>query len=136
MQRCAIEFEEFDCEIRYIKGSENVRADFMSRIEPTVDIASIEVEGNVVSALIDSNPKFKDLHFEVIGTEQKLEFPGEWEKGELENDSFTIMDGVLFSYNCYGSANASTLKYPRLLLPEKYREMAIERARLDVGHMA
>ena len=46
------------------------------------------------------------------------------------------MDGVLFSYNCYGSANESTLEYPRLLLPEKYREMAIERAHVDVGHMA
>ena len=121
--------------VRHIKGSENVRADFMSRIEPTVDIAAIEVEGKVVSALVDSIPKFKDLHFEVIGTEQRIEFPGEWEKGELENDSFTIMDGVLFSYNCYGSANAATLEYPRLLLPEKYREMAIERAHLDIGHM-
>ena len=108
----------------------------MSRIEPTVDIASIEIEGKVVSALIYSNPKFKDLTFEVIGTEQRIEFPGEWEKGELENDSFTIIYGVLFSYNCYGSANASTLEYPRLLLPEKYSKMAIQRAHLDVGHMS
>ena len=78
IQRWAIEFEEFDCEIRYIKGSENVRAGFMSRIEPTVDTAVlVEVEGKVVSALIDNNPKFKDLHFEVIGTEQRIEFPGE-----------------------------------------------------------
>ena len=32
IQRWAIELEEFDCEIRYKKGSENHRADFMSRI--------------------------------------------------------------------------------------------------------
>ena len=32
IQRWAIELEEFDCEIRYKKRSENQRADFMSRI--------------------------------------------------------------------------------------------------------
>ena len=52
----------------------------MSRIEPTVDIAAIEVEGKSSECLNCSNPKFKDLNFEVIGTEQELEFPEEWEK--------------------------------------------------------
>ena len=51
IQMWAIELEEFDCEIRYKKGSENQRADFMSRIRNEIHTAAIE-ECDKISAVM------------------------------------------------------------------------------------
>ena len=145
IQRWAIELEEFDCEIRYKKGSENIRADFLSRIRhpditEAIDIAAIDIEldgnnGDIdeISTLKKLRRKFEDLNLEEVGREQRVEFPKLWKLGMEEENEYTIIDDALYNYD---SASTGIVDYPRLVLPAKYHIAAIARAHHDVGHMS
>ena len=115
----------------------------LSRIRhpPTADIAVIDTgdwvdpDGFPEENVADVLPLLHDgLQLDIIGGEQKAEFPDLWGLAEdEENDEYQLIKGVLYSTRV---PNRSAPDYPRLVLPLAHREAVIHRAHREVGHMA
>ena len=116
VQRWAMLISEFAPKIEYRKGSDNVRADMLSRIEEPQVIASIQ------ETLTEAS----------LGNEQQKFFPEEWLQAQDEEDQdYSIIGNELYSLKLpYQGA----IPYPRLLAPPSIRPRLLNDAHEETGH--
>ena len=142
IQRRAVLLAEYGCKIEYRKGTHNIRADMLSRIEspvtPTVGVIDCDdwVDPNAFpdQTYHETLPLEHDgLDLTQIGRDQVTEFPTELRLASTDDSDYTLINGVLYSIK---RPSATAASYPRLVLPATYRDAVIDRAHLEVGHLA
>ena len=140
IQRWAILLAEFGATIKYKPGSSNIRADMLSRLSPdTVALIDahtdyIEPIGGPADIADDLLPFCMDsLNREAVSAAQQVEFPGQWGKAGVEDSGYIINKGILYSV---WTPSTTSPAYPRIILPKHFQDAVIDRAHLEVGHMA
>ena len=140
IQRWAILLAEYGATIKYKPGSSNIRADMLSRLSPdTVALIDahtdyIEPIGGPADIADDLLPFCMDsLNREAVSAEQQVEFPGQWGKAGVEDSGYIINKGILYSV---WTPSTTSPAYPRIVLPKHFQDAVIDRAHLEVGHMA
>ena len=141
IQRWAILLAEFKVKINYIKGENNFKADFLSRLRheqmPETDIFLVDArlehypEGG---AKIEHVPAMAVLEMDGIDMKELINK----QKQHLTADQYADPDamdlnGVLCSIK---PPNKWAEERPRIILPEPYRKEVINRAHREVGHAA
>ncbi len=140
IQRWAILVAELGVRVRYRPGPNNVRADFLSRLRPPVDVSIVDADAEWLTVedvndylgkplpLVADNIPIEDLM-----QQQATEFSTELEDARVNKDSrFLLHEGLLFSKS---RPHRTAAHYPRLLLPSPLQEPVVARCHLDVGHM-
>ena len=148
IQRWGVLLAEYGASIKYRKGKNNIRADMLSRLRnegdectECEDIAIIDTEEYVdpqafmEDDIADTLPLIHDgLNLETVAKEQRAEFPDLWKQGaDQEDEEYQLIRGVLYSIK---RPSHLAPEYPRLVLPQTYRNAVIDRAHKEVGHMA
>ena len=143
IQRWAVLLAEYGAKIEYRQGKNNIRADMLSRIESEHAEVAIITERAANESDVNNSDSISD-DYDVLNTDgisraqlirnQDREFPNELKDARENDDSdYTIREGVLFSERCpYPGAEVK----PRIMLTTRYRQRIIDRAHLEVGHMA
>ena len=128
IQRWAVLLAEYGAPIEYRKGSNNIRADMLSRIHQDPGDASAE---GVISALEEMEEvpwEFDELEREKVIEEQKeME---EYELGQMQEEEYIVHEGLLYTLK----PPPGKAEYPRLVLPPSARFRVIRRAHTEVGH--
>ena len=120
VQRWAILISEFGPKIEYRSGSNNTRADMLSRLPEVSEVASIQ----------------ETLHAANVGHQQKEVYPDEWTMAETseeleEEADYIIMGNELYSLRLpYEGATP----YPRLLAPPSLQPKLLQEGHLETGH--
>lgn len=75
------------------------------------------------------------LNHDDVANAQKIEFSQEIIEAsqDLDDSSYVIQNNILYSI---AEPYCRAGRYPRLVLPEQYRKMVIERCHEEVGHQA
>lgn len=122
LQRWAILISEFAPKLEYRKGSDNVRADMLSRLPPPQEIASIQ----------------EVLAEGTVGREQREIFPEEWETatmtpdhGDDDQGDYVILQEELYSLR---PPYIHAVPYPRLMAPPSIRQQLLTEAHKETGH--
>jgi hypothetical protein len=137
IQRWSILLAEYGVKIGYIKGRDNVKADFLSRLRPPIDINILDdtVEPGMSEPMDVDQAGLEVLRFDGISTtdmaqQQQHEFAQELEEVQLGQLGNILLGGLLCSTKLpYVGAEEK----PRALLPEMYRT-DMRRAHEEVGH--
>ena len=143
IQRWAVLLAEYGAEIEYREGRNNVRADMLSRIESEAapEECSMITERTTTDWLVDLANDEDDFLLRDGIRKQDLRAAQELEFVELlaqardpdDDGDYSVGDGVLLTERLpYPGAP----DYPRVVLPEQWRDQIIDRAHRDVGHMA
>ena len=137
IQRWAVLLAEYNCRVEYHKGKLNIRADMLSRIRQHDDISTFDVGywqlGDQIPNLpaCDSPPDIYGLDLKQIAQQQKL--MTEWTEHRDEDSDYVIINGLLYS-------TRRPFKYapdhPRLVLPKDARQIVVQKAHKEVGHMS
>ena len=146
IQRWAVLLSEFNARIKYRPGENNVRADMLSRLKDSpetdeevfcldYDLAVIDMETTWVvpeddpdlGQLILPDP----LDYDDVAAAQHAEFPEEWEAAVAKEEGYFLREGMVFSSR---RTNRYEPLYPRLLLPEQFRQQILERCHQEAGH--
>ena len=140
IQRWAILLAEYGASIKYRPGKNNIRADMLSRIAtPTVAVIDSNQEytdpvGGPADILDDLLPFNMDgLDRQALSAAQQAEFPVLWGKGDVEDSGYIINKQILYSV---WTPSTTSPEYPRIVLPSEFQEAIIDRAHVEVGHMA
>ena len=139
IQRWSSLIAEYAAPIEHYKGKLNIRADMLSRIpNRTDDPLEISAETAEDAEWIEAtaNPAdslpwlYDDLNRNEVGARQQ-EMP-EWDRAGEENSQYEIVGNLLWS------TRNLTLEqpFPRLVLPEQYREKVVKRCHRKVGHQS
>ena len=138
VQRWSSLIAEYAAPIEHYRGKLNVRADMLSRIpnhaDDPMEITEIAEDAGWLDATAnpaDSLPWLQDdLNREEVGARQR-EMP-EWDRAGEENSQYEIVGNLLWS------TRDLTLEqpFPRLVLPEQYRERVAKRCHREVGHQS
>ena len=141
IQRWAVMIAEYGVRIKYRPGQNNVRADMLSRIppHPKAEMAVLDATEEWVSledvqaAAQPSGPLLADNidHIE-LGTDQQAEFPEEWASAGDPESQYLIEEGILYTT---ARPRHDAGRWPRVLLPSKYRENIIDKSHREGGHM-
>ena len=141
VQRWGVLLAEYGARIEYRRGRNNIRADMLSRIRPTHEVAVFDT-GEWVDPRDITEPEIRELlplfhdglDLTIVSQRQQEEFRDLWARGEdPENEDYDLIRGTLYSNQTpqvYGPG------YPRLVLPLQFREAVIDWAHREVGHMA
>ena len=140
IQRWAILLAEYGATIRYKPGSSNIRADMLSRLSPqSVALIGAHAEyvepiGGPADIADDLLPFSMDgLDRQTLSAAQQAEFPVQWGKAGVEDSGYVINKDILYSI---WAPSTTSPAYPRIVLPKQFQEAVIDRAHLEVGHMA
>ncbi len=130
LQRWAIQISEYGAPILYHQGKLNVRADMLSRI------ASVRPAEPVLQ-LSDPPAAWQadELDPKTLRGAQLLYFPDEILEAsqDLDESPYFLKGGLLYSQaEPYKNAG----RYPRLVLPQPFRQSVIDRCHKDVAHAA
>ena len=137
LQRWAITISEYGAAIEYKAGSENTRADMLSRIRAP-EIAVIDtcqwVDADFPDGLeVHHIPLEADqLTPDRVKAEQLVKFPDLFIEAQEADSEYEIFDGMLYSTRKPSNLDAS---YPHLLMPPCFRPQIIMRAHHELGHM-
>jgi transposase InsO family protein len=135
IQRWAVLMAEFGAKVEYRKGSNNVRADMLSRIKAPSEMAVFEVDEDWVESPINSEtltPNEVDgLSNDEVRTAQRRQYAEEIELTHDINDKFIIDNGLLYSIS---RPDAKQARYPRIMLPREFTDDIIKRCHLESGH--
>ena len=148
IQRWAILLAEYGAKIEYRKGSENIRADMLSRIEG--EAAECDEILHQVSFITraqsrELEAKKDDVEADALGSvginrveliaAQQREFQREYAEArdEESEDDFVLLGEVLMSER---RPYATAPEYPRVIIPAKWRSTLIDKAHSEVGHMS
>ena len=139
-QRWAILLAEYGPTIKYRPGKRNVRADMLSRIRHKEEISVIDADAewltpaDVKAHLPPYTPLIADnIDRDALIAAQQAEFPEEINDAGLEDSRYCIVDDILYSI---AKPEHSQPCYPRLVLPQQWREQVIYRCHKDVGHQS
>ena len=137
IQRWAVLIAEFGAPIKYREGKNNIQADMLSRIKVNNSVATIDTYSPLYT--IDEQNETELLEADGIKAEesaelQKEEFKGLYANAEIEDSGYLVNEkNVLYSNRLpYVTAE----KYPRIVLPEKYRDDVIKRSHEEVGQLS
>ena len=140
IQRWAILLAEYGATIKYRPGSNNIRADMLSRLPPAPvsamdsDCEYTEPPGEPADIADDLLPFTMDgLDRQSLSAAQQAEFPNLWAKGNSEDSGYIINRGILYSI---WTPSTTSPEHPRIILPLPYQEAVIDRAHNEVGHLA
>jgi len=143
IQRWAVQIADFNTQIKYRKGKNNIRADMLSRIRPAQsEVCTFDADEEWISpeAFPDKQaderlPILQDgLDLEEIKEQQRLEYQHLIADANSNTDSeYELLEGLLYSVK---QPTPTSAIYPRLILPSGYQEEVIQRAHKEVGHMA
>jgi len=132
IQRWAVLLAEYAAPILYMKGEDNTWADMLSRLRPKLE--AVEPEEMLAFDVCVSEERVPFEYYgidEVVTLEGQKEMP-EYKLGVEGTDDYVIEGDLLYSLR----APLNKPEYPRLILPPVYRQSVIDRAHVDVGHMA
>ena len=148
IQRWAILLAEYGAKIEYRKGSENIRADMLSRIEgEAAEREEVLHQVSVITRLQSRElaSKKDDVEADPFGSvgikkselieAQRREFEREYAEArdcESEED-YVLLGEVLMSER---RPYATAPEYPRVIMPAQWRDTLIDKAHLEVGHMS
>lgn len=139
IQRWAVLLAEYGAKIEYRKGTNNIRADMLSRIRPPLnEIGVLDTKewanaGFPEDEIQEGIPlEYDGLDAEAIRKEQISELPAEYEEAMNPESDYELHKGLLYS-TLRPSKYAAD--YPRLVLPPSARAKVIARAHKEVGHM-
>ena len=137
IQRWASLIAEYGAPIEYRKGTNNIRADMLSRIRKDVEIAAMEETTEWIAAddLGQDHPnqipwEFDQLDKEALSAEQKE--MKEYQRAFDDDSDYELHEGLLYTT----LAPEGKLPYPRLVLPPSARFRVIRRAHTEVGHQS
>jgi hypothetical protein len=128
IQRWKLEISDYSCNIRYLKGSINHCPDFLSRLLVEVgscDYVMLESSDGVMKHIPLVNDK---IPLKGLVVEQQRDFKSLFIKKE---DNLIVHNNVLYSIK---RPTRLDLKYPRLMLPIKYRRQVMENAHKSICH--
>ena len=139
IQRWSSLIAEYAAPIEHYKGKLNIRADMLSRIPNRTDNPieiSAETADDAEWIYAAANPAdslpwlYDNLDQNEVSAGQH-EMP-EWDRAGEENSQYQIVGNLLWS------TKNLTLEqpFPRLVLPEQYRENVVKRCHRDVGHQS
>ncbi len=131
IQRWAVFLSEYGAKIEYRKGTNNIRADMLSRIRP--EIATLGNYEYKMEGFTDPLIQVDGFDSNKIQQQQCLEFTDLIAEAKDEQSSYVLIDGLLYSEK---RPEATAAIYPRLILPSCYQHTVIERAHKEVGHMS
>ena len=140
IQRWAILIAEFHAEICCLPGKRNCRADMVSRIPPPKPVAIIDAHNEFIDPNAFPEQRFAEtlplehdgLDLVIIREQQETEFSKELGLAQQPDSEYTIIDGVLYSMK---RPHKHAADYPRLLLPQQFRDHVIDRSHREVGHL-
>ena len=133
LQRWAIQISEYGCPIKYHAGKLNIRADMLSRI------ASVQPDpvpqAQLLLAEVPDVWRVDGIHRDELIRAQKAEFPDEIvEAGQDDDTTPFILEGdILYSL---AEPHRYAGRYPRLVLPQSFRQKVIDRCHAEVAHAA
>ena len=134
IQRWAVLIEEYGAPIRYIEGKKNVYADMLSRSRTfeinTFDTCDFIVPENEDPVLPHIPVQADDIDPHQLAEEQKKDY---------EKMFTDLPDDVAIHKNLLYSTRRPTptdIKYPRLLLPVKFRPQVLHEAHERSGHQS
>ena len=137
IQTWAVLIAEFGAPIKYREGKNNIGADMLSRIKVNDSVDTIDTYSPLYT--IDEQNETVLLEADGIKAEelaklQKEEFKELYANAEIEDSGYLVNEkNVLYSNRLpYVTAE----KYPRIVLPEKYRDDVIKRSHEEVGHLS
>ena len=134
IQRWAVLLAEFAATIKYRPGQNNVRADMLSRIKQ-LPMAVLDVQAEWVAPDDTDTPPVPpladELNREELSRLQQQEFPDEWQSAADGADGYVLCHGLLYSVR---RPNKDTPRFPRLLLPERFRENIVNDRHITGGH--
>ena len=140
IQRWAVLRAEFGAEIKYRPGRCHVRADMLSRIKPESQISVFDTEDYIHPDAFPDDACDMRTPLEADGLEksaimvtQRQEFGKELEQATDSNSEYILVQGLLYSTK---EVSPTAAKYPRLVLPQQYRNTVIKRCHLEIGHQA
>ena len=136
IQRWAVLLAEFGAVIKYREGKNNVRADMLSRIKEPPEIAVFEAAEEWVTIDDPDDHAFLPSETQIGGDEevrvaQAVEFPDEKATLGQPDSKFLEYQGLLYSI---GRPDQSAAAYPRLMVPQAFRESIVNKAHQDSGH--
>ena len=159
IQRWAILLSQYNVNISYIKGVNNVKADFLSRLRndpapPEDEILSVmlnftpteRLQETATMLMIDAVPQepypragaplapqtLEVLRFDEIPTgELCRQQQAEYSQNDFKSEDNVVIDGVLCSLLPPTREDATR---PRILLPSQFRQGVINKAHAEVGH--
>ena len=128
LQRWAIQISEYGAPILYHPGKLNIRADMLSRIASVTPIEEYIYPDDAPTTWATDHIDPTDL-----SEDQREEFPDQWIEAQqdLDDSSYTIESGLLYTLS---EPYKHSGRYPRLVLPYKYRQQVIDRCHEEVGH--
>ena len=151
IQRWAILIAEYGARIKYRPGQNNVRADMLSRLpalenaeDTRVDMLSHLSVGDM--AILDTACEWvfpdeedtpqppvmaDELNTHAVRVAQEKEFSSEWKSAQEGGQGFLIHENMLYSVN---RTQRNEPRYPRLLLPECFRNTVVTRCHKEGGH--
>ena len=155
IQRWAILIAEYGARIKYRPGQNNVRADMLSRLpateddNPQVNDARVDMLSHLSvgdMAILDTACEWvfpeeaespqppvmaDELDTHALRLEQEQEFADEWKSARDGEQGFLINERLLYSVN---RTQRHEPRYPRLLLPERFRDKVVTRCHKEGGH--
>ena len=136
IQRWAVLIAEFGAPIKYREGKNNVRADMLSRIKVKDQVATIDTYSPLYT-IDEENEKVlleaDGIKMEELAALQREEFKEFYVDAEIDDTGYLLnKKDILYSNR---TPYVTAEKYPRILLPQKYRHDVIQRSHEEVGHL-
>ena len=137
IQRWSVLLAEYGCKVEYHKGKLNVRADMLSRIKQTEEVATFDVGywqlGDQLPDLPpdDAPPNIYGLDLHELAQMQRG--MTEWTEQHDDDSQYEIINDMLYSTK---TPHRYAAEHPRLVIPPQLRSHVIGRAHQDVGHMS
>ena len=160
IQRWAVLISEYGCKIEYRKGSNNIRADMLSRLPNNHKACTDDIDKQITElAIIDTNEwvevdklhevedediadGVKDIPLNLcegmtpdeITRHQQIEFTALMQdaRANINDTEYEVINDMLYAVS---PPYANAANYPRLVLPSPFWEDAIRQAHNEVGHL-
>ena len=133
IQRWAVLIAEYGCNIEYIAGKKNIRADMLSRLRTPSETATFDTGDYVIPEVEDGALPYIPLEHDNINCDDLRRYQQE-EFGKMMKDvpdDCMMHNGILYSTRCPSSLDAA---YPRIILPTPLRKKVLQNAHERSGH--
>lgn len=138
IQRWAVLLAEYGAKIKYRKGSNNIRADMLSRIR-SQEVSTIDTDTWFDADFAEDEPDQRipvlqgDLDRSAISQEQRETMKELYEEASNPDSDYEINQELLYSTR---QPHRYAAVYPRLMVPPSLRKKIVETAHVEMGHMS